>query len=625
MNLQARNKSLARRDVDICATILSDVPPQLPLRQEYMSLGFEVVYNASGVGKKATQHEAKKAVEEFRAIETIKEFRKRRLFPKKFHQIKHTIKERKRIEKELALPHGLSYESYQAEMNKLEAGSQSSKSKSGMSSSELSEIDLNIRKKLWIRRRLFKRRNNKQSSKLQTGTDLTDHTHQPYLSTPAAPFTFPDFLIPMCDESDGSRVKNIQQNRTGRRDAEDGAKTCSGMFIPTVVHTPTTIDSKHTLPRVVTPQDSSDDDSTYASKIPAISTNPFDSASSDKSEDSGLNPLDDEMMFSDIHSEGFGPVSHRHQQKYHNQQSMIAMNSHMHPSFLSTGAGADKGFITNSTNWMGESSKNCFDNMAKEFCHLVVVEAQVVEGKDKQFKFDKPAISPVMSAFTDVSPEVYTPLGIHISTLDSKGKDDKHIRPHNRDPEGALPTSEWMSIGQHVCDSSAIDFLQAVVMDESGNNIRQVEDGSTEQKSQIEDSITHSRSYFLQRESELARKPDPPMVGDDGDSSMILDSEGLVLSAHQDHDPLPSQVQGPTMALNQTVESVTQSIQCQSDFNAFVAGAFSDYEKDNNMTPSFSKNEPDPPESNNMYLNITDHFIPSIHTAADMSNSALPW
>jgi hypothetical protein len=101
----------------------------------------------------------------------------------------------------------------------------------------------------------------------------------------------------------------------------------SGMLILTVVHTTTTIDLKHTLPKVVTPQDSSDNGSTYALKIPAISKNPFDSFSLDKSEDSGLNPLDKEMMFSDIHSDGFWPVLHRHQQK-------------------------------------------------KQFCHLVVVEAQ---------------------------------------------------------------------------------------------------------------------------------------------------------------------------------------------------------------------------------------------------------
>lgn len=53
-------------NVDICVTCVSDKPPQLPLREELPSLGIEVVYNAHGVGAKATQEESKKVLRNLR-------------------------------------------------------------------------------------------------------------------------------------------------------------------------------------------------------------------------------------------------------------------------------------------------------------------------------------------------------------------------------------------------------------------------------------------------------------------------------------------------------------------------------------------------------------------------------
>ena len=49
-------------NVDICVTIVSDKPPQLPLREELPSLGIECVYDAAGVGKRASEAESRKKV-----------------------------------------------------------------------------------------------------------------------------------------------------------------------------------------------------------------------------------------------------------------------------------------------------------------------------------------------------------------------------------------------------------------------------------------------------------------------------------------------------------------------------------------------------------------------------------
>jgi hypothetical protein len=124
-----------------------------------MSLGFEVMYNAEGVGEKAVENEAKRAVEEYRTIEAIKEFRKRRFFPKKYKRIKEKLEERKRVERELSLPLGISYESYQAELSRNDVASMTSASaKSGCTSSELSDREMNRRRANWLRRREYKKR-----------------------------------------------------------------------------------------------------------------------------------------------------------------------------------------------------------------------------------------------------------------------------------------------------------------------------------------------------------------------------------------------------------------------------------------------------------------------------------
>ncbi|KAI2503474.1 hypothetical protein MHU86_10943 [Fragilaria crotonensis] len=53
-------------DVDICVTCVADKPPKLPLREELVSLGVEVIYKAAGVGVDAVRRESKRQVREYR-------------------------------------------------------------------------------------------------------------------------------------------------------------------------------------------------------------------------------------------------------------------------------------------------------------------------------------------------------------------------------------------------------------------------------------------------------------------------------------------------------------------------------------------------------------------------------
>ena len=69
-------------NVDICATLLTTTAPKLPLREELPSLGFEVIYHASGVGYRASRMAARKAAKSFRKREEIRDMKKRRIFPK---------------------------------------------------------------------------------------------------------------------------------------------------------------------------------------------------------------------------------------------------------------------------------------------------------------------------------------------------------------------------------------------------------------------------------------------------------------------------------------------------------------------------------------------------------------
>ena len=52
-------------NVDICVTCVCEKPPKLPLREELPSLGIEVIYNAHGVGAKATKQELQRKLTKF--------------------------------------------------------------------------------------------------------------------------------------------------------------------------------------------------------------------------------------------------------------------------------------------------------------------------------------------------------------------------------------------------------------------------------------------------------------------------------------------------------------------------------------------------------------------------------
>lgn len=100
-------------NVDICVTCVSEKPPQLPLREELPSLGIEVVYNAHGVGAKASKHEQKRKLKQYQQEKLNKH---KSFFSQHFggkQQQQREDEEDKRLEEELRVPHALSYTSYQ--------------------------------------------------------------------------------------------------------------------------------------------------------------------------------------------------------------------------------------------------------------------------------------------------------------------------------------------------------------------------------------------------------------------------------------------------------------------------------------------------------------------------------
>ena len=54
------------RDVDVCVTCITSKPPELPLREEFLSLGVEVIYKADGLGAQAGRDGARQKVKEYR-------------------------------------------------------------------------------------------------------------------------------------------------------------------------------------------------------------------------------------------------------------------------------------------------------------------------------------------------------------------------------------------------------------------------------------------------------------------------------------------------------------------------------------------------------------------------------
>jgi hypothetical protein len=109
-------------NVDICVTCISDKPPQLPLREELNSLGIEVIYNAHGVGARASKHESETQVKNFRE----KELKNPHLLSQGSITSNEQELERKRQEDKLRIPTALSYQSYERQLGRKDSTESSS-------------------------------------------------------------------------------------------------------------------------------------------------------------------------------------------------------------------------------------------------------------------------------------------------------------------------------------------------------------------------------------------------------------------------------------------------------------------------------------------------------------------
>jgi hypothetical protein len=121
-------------DVDICATLLTDTPPKLPLREELPSLGFEVIYHAVGVGVKASKHAAKRAAKRYRKMQENRDKKKWRLLPQTARQRKEKLEKRQQQEMEILHSRSaLSYTFYNSELKNTYGHNESRSFSSGSS------------------------------------------------------------------------------------------------------------------------------------------------------------------------------------------------------------------------------------------------------------------------------------------------------------------------------------------------------------------------------------------------------------------------------------------------------------------------------------------------------------
>jgi hypothetical protein len=154
-------------NVDICITCVTDKPPQLPLREELPSLGIEVVYNAHGVGAKASRAHAKKLLKKFRHDEQVKDLKKRRFFAPSPATVAQTIADRKQQEAALEIPRGISYDRYERTLSS--SRSHDHEDSASLASSNGSTVDESFASSLGEKRKQEKRGPNHKKKKRMVG------------------------------------------------------------------------------------------------------------------------------------------------------------------------------------------------------------------------------------------------------------------------------------------------------------------------------------------------------------------------------------------------------------------------------------------------------------------------
>ena len=121
--------TISQKDVDICVTCVTSKPPRLPLREELVSLGVEVILNARGTGAKAVDRQRKHALRKIR--DQIKQLKKKRfkLFGRRREKKIKKEQQMQKIKRELRkVRQGISYRTYTMKMTEEESSDSSSAS-----------------------------------------------------------------------------------------------------------------------------------------------------------------------------------------------------------------------------------------------------------------------------------------------------------------------------------------------------------------------------------------------------------------------------------------------------------------------------------------------------------------
>ena len=206
-------------NVDICAAILSEKPPKLPLREELNSLGFEVVLSAAGAGVRLSQDESVQAVNKYRKATATKDLKKRRLFPKSSTRIKQVLNERKRMEHELGLPHAFSYETYDIRLRSFDQNNSSDHNSNNnnlrrSSAASVGSRDSKKKQRRWKTIQLRKPKTTFKHDKIarQSLAPANGATSFEHMSSQAL---FPDALVSLEDSSSASSSSSESSTFTG--------------------------------------------------------------------------------------------------------------------------------------------------------------------------------------------------------------------------------------------------------------------------------------------------------------------------------------------------------------------------------------------------------------------------
>jgi len=290
----------SHRNVDIVATLLTDKPPSLPLRQEYPSLGFEVVHRAAGVGQQAARATARARARQV-AVQTYSDDVRTWWRPSKKRALRQAVQRHDEWESLAQATSALSYDEYD-QFRRVTSGeddftldySSDSELQKRSSGDDDNGMGLQETKRRW--RQLRKRHERLDDEKELFPSDLLHLSPVSTMETapldPPAELSLPTlaheeappdpeawnasnpFLVPMTVSSDSEQEAPTS---TWQSVMNRMVSAASPEFLTAMDQAETTAEEDSSRPFLTLPMgNSNDDNDENVLHRPVVSTNPFD-------------------------------------------------------------------------------------------------------------------------------------------------------------------------------------------------------------------------------------------------------------------------------------------------------------------------------------------------------------